>query len=70
MVAGRPDVVKVTSPSLSYRSEEYTISWETASLLPVLDYSIKYRSVPSQQRSSELFNTEHHSTVEWTVICN
>ena len=44
MVAGRPDVVRVTSPSLSYRSKEYTISWETASLLPVLDYSIKYRS--------------------------
>ena len=63
-------MVRVTSPGHSHKSKEYTITWDTASLLPVTDYSIKYRSVPSQQRSSELFNTEHHSTVEWTVICN
>jgi len=43
LVSGRPEVVRVTSPHLSLSATEYSLTWQTVSLLAILDNSIKYR---------------------------
>ena len=43
LVSGRPEVVRVTSPHISHSSTEYSLHWQTVSLLAILDNSIKYR---------------------------
>ena len=44
LVSGRPEVVRVTSPQVSLSATEYSLHWQTVSLLAIQDYSIKYRS--------------------------
>ena len=50
LVSGRPEVVRVTSPHLSLSTTEYTLHWQTVSLLAILDNSIKYRYTSGQFR--------------------
>lgn len=42
-LSGRPQQVSITSPRTSHKAEEYTITWETISLLRVTEYRILYR---------------------------
>ena len=43
---GKPESVMVTSNPESHRSSEYTLTWQTVSLLRVEEYRILYRPVP------------------------
>jgi len=42
-LSGRPQQVSIISPHTSHKAEEYTITWETISLLRVTEYRILYR---------------------------
>ena len=43
--AGRPNAANVTSPSLSYHSDHYNITWAINSFSPIEQYRISYRKV-------------------------
>ena len=57
--SGRPQQVSITSPQISHRAEEYTITWETISLLRVTEYRILYR----RHREREKVITNKYNSV-------
>ena len=44
-ISGRPNSANMTSPSLSYHSDHYNITWAINSFSPIEQYRISYRKV-------------------------